>query len=79
VLLLAAVFVIVSGVVCVARHYLKLWHIVPLLLVGVLVCSSGIAEASGFSAAAIQSATAVNPIVNIVGWIVIIVITVFVG
>jgi hypothetical protein len=79
ILLFTALFVIVPGLICVGRHYLKLWHIVPLLLVGVLICSSGIAEAGTLPVAAIQSVAVVNPIVNIVSWVVIIVITIFIG
>ena len=79
VLFFAVVFVIVSGAICVVRHYLKLWHLVPLLLVSVLVCSGGIAEAGTFQVAALQSAAVVNPIVNIVGWVIIIALTVFIG
>jgi hypothetical protein len=76
--LFAAALVIVSGIVCVARHYLKLWHIVPLLAVGVCLISCGVADAATVPLPMIASQlAAIKPVLDVLGWVVIIAFTIF--
>ena len=75
-LLLATLFI--AGlwlfVGCIRR---KFWRIVPLLVIGVLICLCGVTEAATLHSAAVPVAAAIKPLVNAIGWVVIIAATIF--
>ena len=73
----AALLVIAWTMVCIARHYLKLWHILPLLLVCVLIFSGGVAEAGTMPIAAAHMFP-LKPFIDVVGWIIIVIVTIFI-
>jgi hypothetical protein len=81
-LFFVALLILVSGVVCITRHYLKLWHILPLVAMGIFLCFGCIAEAGVINNAnilpiATVKATVIMPLINFVGWVVVIVVTTF--
>ena len=75
-LFFAAMLVIVWTMVCVARHYLKLWHIVPLLTTGMYLISCGVTEAAVQGMPVIQCAATFKPFWDVLG-VLLFIITIF--
>ena len=51
--------------------------ILPLMVIGVLICFCGVTEAASLHSAAVPVAAAIKPFVNAIGWVVIIAVTIF--
>ena len=51
--------------------------ILPLLVIGVLICLCGVTEAATLQSAAVPVAAAIKPFVNAIGWVVIIAASIF--
>ena len=64
---IAAVVITALVAVKVAYHYLKLWHIVPLLVVGLLICSCGVTEAAVQCVPTIQCVAIFRPFWDVLG------------
>ena len=51
--------------------------VLPLLVIGVLICLCGVTEAASLHSAAVPVAAAIKPFVNAIGWVIIIAATIF--
>ena len=51
--------------------------ILPLLVLGVIICLAGTADAATLHSAAVPVAAAIKPFVNVIGWVVIIAASIF--